>query len=184
MIGFENDLMYEVKQCFIRDYNLVIFRFHDHAHVLWPDSFVVGFARMFGWIQYALSIESCIYVLSVTILRVLVMDVVCRLNGCVICVVGDFDMIVSWVVLGFGYGVLLFIAAVDVSVGGEFLEVGGNVEYVFDVVVVGQKKGMIFFGYILLEDFGMKEVADWLRMFFPDVFIEWVFVGESFALPR
>jgi hypothetical protein len=37
---------------------------------------------------------------------------------------------------------------------------------------------------MLSEDFGMKEVADWLQTFLPDVPIEWVPAGEPFARPR
>jgi len=182
--GLEHDPTYEAKQRFIRDHNIVIFRFHDHAHALRPDPLVAGSARMLGWTQYASPTEPRLYVLPATTLRALAADVVRRLNGRAIRVVGDPDMAVSRISLGPGYGVPPLTAGVDVSVGGESSEAGGNAEYVADAAAQGQKKGMILLGHMLSEDFGMKEVADWLRPFLPDVPIEWISTGEPFASSR
>jgi putative NIF3 family GTP cyclohydrolase 1 type 2 len=92
-------------------------------------------------------------------------------------------MSVSRVALGPGYGVPPLTPAVDLSVGGESPEAGGNAEYVSDAAATGQKKGMILLGHMLSEDFGMKEVAEWLRTFLPDVPIEWIPAGEPFSAP-
>ena len=181
--GLEQDPTYEAKQRFIRDNHLVIFRFHDHAHALKPDPLVTGSARMLGWTQYASPTEPRLYVLPPTTLRALAADVARRLNGRAIRVVGDPDMSVSRVALGPGYGVPPLTPAVDLSVGGESPEAGGNAEYASDAAATGQKKGMILLGHMLSEDFGMKEVADWLRTFLPDVPIEWIAAGEPFNAP-
>jgi hypothetical protein len=45
--GLEDDAVYRAKQQFIKGQNLVIFRFHDHAHALRPDPFV-GSAGCWG----------------------------------------------------------------------------------------------------------------------------------------
>jgi len=179
--GLDSDPTYQAKQGFIRDHNLVIFRFHDHAHALRPDPLVAGSARMLGWTQYASPTEPRIYVLPATTLRALATDVARRLNARAIRVIGDPDMTVSRIALGPGYGVPPLTSAVDVSVGGEAPESGGNAEYVLDAAATGQKKGMILLGHMLSEDFGMKEVADWLRTFLADVPIEWVPAGEPFS---
>ncbi len=181
--GLENDPTYEAKQRFIRDHNLVIFRFHDHAHALRPDPLVAGSARMLGWTQYASPTEPRMYVLPPTTLRALATDVARRLNGRAIRVAGDPDMNVSRIALGPGYGVPALAPSFDVAVGGEAAESGGNAEYVVDAAAAGQKKGMILLGHMMSEDFGMKEVADWLRTFLPDVPIEWVPAGEPFSSP-
>src|SRR3954463_5792294 len=47
----EKDPTYQAKQRFIKEHNLVIFRFHDHAHALQPDPLVAGSARMLGWAE-------------------------------------------------------------------------------------------------------------------------------------
>ena len=179
--GLENDPTYEAKQRFIRDNHLVIFRFHDHAHALKPDPLVAGSARMLGWTQYASPTEPRIYVLPPTTLRALAADVARRLNGRAIRVAGDPEMKVSRIALGPGYGVPALGSSFDVAVGGEAAESGGNAEYVSDAAATGQKKGMILLGHMLSEDFGMRDVAEWLRSFLSDVPIEWVPAGEPFS---
>lgn len=177
----ENDPTYQAKQRFIRDNRLVIFRFHDHAHALRPDPLVAGSARMLGWTQYASPTEPRIYVLPPTTLRTLAADVARRLSARAIRVVGDPEMTVSRIALGPGYGVPPLTSSFDVSVGGETPESGGNTEYVLDAAAAGQKKAMILLGHMMSEDFGMKEVADWLRTFLADVPIEWIPAGEPFS---
>ncbi len=51
--AFEQDPTYQAKQRFIREQNLVVWRFHDHAHAIRPDPLVVGSARMLGWASFA-----------------------------------------------------------------------------------------------------------------------------------
>jgi hypothetical protein len=90
-------------------------------------------------------------------------------------------MNVSRVVLGPGYGIPALTATVDVSIGGEIGESGGNTEYALDAASAGRPKGMIMLGHMMSEDHGMQEVADWLRTFLSDVPIAFVPAGEPFA---
>ena len=90
-------------------------------------------------------------------------------------------MRVTRIALGPGYGVPQLTSSFDVAVGGEAPESGGNAEYVLDAAAAGQKKGLILLGHMMSEDFGMKEVADWLRTFLPDLPIEWIPAGEPFS---
>lgn len=180
----EADPIYQAKQRFIKDNNLVIFRFHDHAHALQPDPLVVGSARMLGWTQYASATEPRIYVLPPTTLRELAFDVNAKLKGRAIRVAGDPDMRVTRVALGPGYGVPPLTTSIDVAVGGETAESGGNAEYILDAAADGQKKGMILLGHMMSEDWGMREVADWLRPLVPEVTVEWVAAGEPFTIAK
>ena len=174
------DPTYQAKQRFIREQNLVVWRFHDHAHAIRPDPLVVGSARMLGWSSYASPNEPRIYVVPQTTLRQLARDVASRLKGRAIRVAGDPDMKVTRVALGPGYGVPPLTAAFDVSVGGETPESGGNAEYIEDAAANGQQKGVILLGHMMSEDWGMLEVADWLRAFVSEVPIEWISAGEPF----
>ena len=92
-------------------------------------------------------------------------------------------MKVTRVALGPGYGVPALTSSIDVAVGGEAAESGGNVEYILDAAADGQKKGVILLGHMMSEDWGMREVADWLRVFVSEVPIEWLAAGEPFG-PR
>ncbi len=177
----EADPIYQTKQRFIKENRVVVWRFHDHAHALRPDPLVAGSARMLGWSGYASATEPRIYVVPTTTLRALATDVARRLKGSAIRVVGDPEMRVSRIALGPGYGVPPLAAAFDVSVGGEASEAGGNAEYALDAAATGQQKGMILLGHMLSEDFGMQEVAEWLRTFVPDVPIDWIPAGDPFS---
>ena len=119
-----------------------------------------------------------------TTLRELAVDVAAKLHGKAIRVAGDPDMKVTRVALGPGYGVPTLTSSVDVAVGGEAAESGGNVEYILDAAADGQKKGVILLGHMMSEDWGMKEVADWLRPLVPEIPVEWLPAGEPFITSR
>ena len=175
------DATYLAKLRFIEDQGLVVWRFHDHAHMLRPDPLVVGSARVLGLTSYASPTERGTYVLPQTTLRALAADVARRVNAHFIRVSGDPDMKVTRVTLGPGYGVPPLTQAVDVSIGGEAPESGGNTEYALDAQALGKPRGVILLGHMMSEDWGMREVADWLRGFIADVPIEWVPAGEPFG---
>ena len=176
-----NDATYLAKLRFIDDQGLVVWRFHDHAHMLRPDPLVAGSARTLGLAQYASPSERGVYVVPETTLRALATDVARRLNGHAIRVCGDPDMKVTRVAMGPGYGVPLLTQAVDVSIGGEAPESGGHAEYALDAQALGHPRGVILLGHMMSEDWGMREVADWLRGFVTDVPVEWIAAGEPFG---
>ena len=178
--SLDADPVYRAKQAFIRDEQMIVWRFHDHAHLLRPDPLVAGSARALGWTEYASS-EPRLYVLPHTTLRALAADIQRRLNSRAVRVVGDPDMKVSRVMLGPGYGVPPLMSSFDVSVGGEISEAGGNAEFALDAVALGQPRAMIVLGHMVSEDQGMFEVANWLRAFLPEVPIDWIPAGEPFS---
>ncbi len=175
------DPTYAAKQQFIEENRLVVWRFHDHAHALRPDPLVAGSARALGWSAYASPTEPRIYTLPPTTLGALAADVARRLKGRAIRVAGDPAMPVTRVALGPGYGVPALTSMVDVAVGGEASEAGGNTEYLADAAASGHPKGLIVLGHMLSEDFGMFEVGEWLRGFLTDLPIEWGPAGEPFS---
>ena len=179
--ALEGDEIYRSKQRFIEDNRVIVWRFHDHAHALRPDPLVAGSARTLGLSQYASAAEPRIYVVPKTTLGALGPDVARRLKGSAIRIVGDPEMAVTRIALGPGYGVPPLAGTFDVSIGGEAAESGGNAEYALDAAAAGQQKGVILLGHMLSEDFGMQEVAEWLRTFVSDVPIDWVPAGDPFS---
>jgi putative NIF3 family GTP cyclohydrolase 1 type 2 len=179
--GLEEDPTYVAKQRFIAANDLIIWRFHDHAHAMRPDPLIAGSARALGWTQYGSASDPRLFLLPTTTLRLLARDVARRLNDHGLRVVGDPDMKVSRILLGPGYGIPNLTAEIDVAIGGEASEAGGNAEYAMDASAAGQPKGMIVLGHLMSEDHGMQEVAEWLRTFVSDVPIEFVPAGEPFS---
>jgi putative NIF3 family GTP cyclohydrolase 1 type 2 len=179
--ALESDAVYLAKQRFIAEHSLVVWRFHDHAHAMRPDPLVAGSARALGWTQYASPDDPRIYVLPPTTLGDLATAVARTLNDHGIRIAGDPAMKVSRIVLGPGYGIPALTSTVDVSIGGEVSESGGNTEYALDAAAAGHPKGMIMLGHMMSEDHGMQEVADWLRTFLTDVPIAFIPAGEPFS---
>jgi putative NIF3 family GTP cyclohydrolase 1 type 2 len=93
--NFTNDPIYQKKLQFIRDNNVVIWRFHDHLHARQPDMTAVGLAQALGWDKYASKDEQRVYVLPPTKLRDLARDVEKRLRIPAIRVIGDPNSVVS-----------------------------------------------------------------------------------------
>ncbi len=179
--GLEADPTYLAKQRFIAAHDLIVWRFHDHAHALRPDPLVAGSARSLGWTGYASPETKGLYVLPPTTLRALAGEIARRLGDHGLRVVGNPEMRVSRVALGPGYGIPALTSAVDVVVGGEVGESGGNAEFALDAAAAGQPRGMIILGHLMSEDHGMQEVADWLRGFLPDLPVRFLPAGEPFA---
>jgi putative NIF3 family GTP cyclohydrolase 1 type 2 len=179
--SLEGDPTYLAKQRFIAGNDVIVWRFHDHAHAMRPDPLIAGSARALGWTQYASPADPRLFVLPQTTLRALAAEVSRRLNARVIRVVGDPEMNVSRIALGPGYGMPNLTAEIDVAVGGEASESGGNAEYAMDASAAGRPRGMIVLGHLNSEDHGMKEVADWLRTFITEVPIEFTPAGDPFS---
>ena len=178
------DPTYLAKQQFIRDHNVVVFRFHDHAHLLRPDPLIIGSARALGLTPFAQPDNPRFYTIQPTPLRALVADMQKRLNGRAMRVMGHPDMLIRRIVLGPGSGVPVLASTpepFDLAIGGETAEAGGNAEYILDAAAIGQPRAMILLGHMLSEDFGMQEVAAWLRPILPGVDVEWISAGEPFS---
>jgi putative NIF3 family GTP cyclohydrolase 1 type 2 len=182
--ALEHDTTYQAKLRFIEEHGLTVWRFHDHAHMMRPDPLVAGSARTLGLAQYASQSERGVYVVPETTLRALAGDIARRLGAHAIRVAGDPDMKVARISMGPGYGVPALTQAIDVSIGGEAPESGGHAEYALDAQALGRPRGVILLGHMMSEDWGMREVAEWLRGVVTEVPIDWIPAGEPFGAPR
>ncbi len=182
--ALEHDTTYQAKLRLIEDQGLVVWRFHDHAHAIRPDPLVVGSARTLGLAEFASQTERGVYVIPETTLRALAADIVRRLGARAGRVCGDPDMKVTRISMGPGYGVPALTQAIDVSIGGEAPESGGHAEYALDAQALGRPRGVILLGHMMSEDWGMREVADWLKGVVTDVPVDWIAAGEPFGPPR
>jgi putative NIF3 family GTP cyclohydrolase 1 type 2 len=180
----ERDTTYQAKLQFIQDQGLAVWRFHDHSHMLRPDPLVAGSARVLGLTPYASQTERGVYVVPETTLRALAADAARRTGGRAIRVCGDPEMKLTRIALGPGYGVPPLTQKVDVVIGGEASESGGQTAYALDAMALGHARAVILLGHMMSEDFGMREVADWLRTFLADLPVDWIPAGEPFGAPR
>ena len=182
---FVNDSVYKQKVQFIRDNNIIVWRFHDHLHARQPDMSAVGLAEALGWTPYLSKNKPGVYVLPPKRLRDLAKDAERRLRLPAIRVVGDPEATVSRAALMQGappFHAATVFPNVDVIVAGEQREWEG-VEYAFDANTAGQRKGLILIGHWVSEDQGMRLCADWLKSFVSEVPVEWIPAGDPFWRP-
>jgi putative NIF3 family GTP cyclohydrolase 1 type 2 len=185
----EKDPVYMAKQAFIKQHDLVIWRFHDHQHAIHGDQVTNGFTQVLGWGKYRTSAPGrARFVIPETTLADLAEDIRQKLDIRTLRFVGDPKLKVTKA--GFSLGAGGFNAHrqqlqsddVEVLLIGEGTEWEG-VEYVADAVTQGKKKAMILIGHIPSEEAGMIECAAWLKTFVPEVPIQFVRTPEFFALP-
>jgi putative NIF3 family GTP cyclohydrolase 1 type 2 len=183
--NFGSDPVYQKKLQFIRDNNMVIWRFHDHLHARQPDMTAAGLAEALGWDKYVSKDDPRVYVLPPVRLRDLAKDVEKRFHLEAMRVIGDPDLRVSRAAMLQGtppFHASTVLSNVDVVVAGEQREWEG-VEYAADANTAGERKGMILIGHWISEEQGMRVCADWLKTFISEVPVQWIPAGDPFWRP-
>jgi putative NIF3 family GTP cyclohydrolase 1 type 2 len=187
--ALKTDTTYLFKTAFIRDHDMVVFRFHDHWHAMTPDGIAFGIARELGWEKNVDPANQREFTFTGVTLEQLVARMRERLGAATIRVVGDPKMPVTRVAASWGYytynpaNLPLARPDVDVFVVGETRE-WETVEHAQDMVASGKKKALIIIGHVASEQAGMKYCAEWLRRFVAEVPIQFVPAPEPFWSPR
>jgi putative NIF3 family GTP cyclohydrolase 1 type 2 len=182
---FQNDPVFLEKQKFIKDHNLVIWRFHDYIHSIEPDGILSWMVLKLGWKGYVLNNNLDQYILPETTLEKLLQDLKKVFPKNAFYVIGDPDLKLSKVRLapgapGSNYQItLLEKEDVDVLIAGEVPQ-WETYEYMRDAVEQGRKKAIIFLGHINSEEAGMEYCADWLKGFIKNIPIHFIESGPSF----
>jgi putative NIF3 family GTP cyclohydrolase 1 type 2 len=183
---FADDPIYKFKVDFCARNNMVVWRFHDHIHARHPDLIWVGLARALGWQERSGAPRQ--FTFPPTTLGALAADIQRRMKVRALRVVGDPNAKVSSAAVGMGYGMPRVSLDVDVAIGGENPETGGQLddtEYILDAVFFGRNnKGQIILGHEVSEEPGMEDCAAWLRGFVTEVPIQFIRAGEPFWSPN
>jgi putative NIF3 family GTP cyclohydrolase 1 type 2 len=185
----ERDEVWAKKQAFIKEHNLVIFRFHDHWHARRPDGIMTGVVRALGWQRFQSATAPGLFTLPETTLENLAAEMKKKLGSRALRVVGDPRMAVTKVALNPGaagfatHRRILQRDDVQVLAIGEVPE-WETIEYVTDAAAEGKKKALILIGHIPSEQAGMEECAAWLKTFIREVPVEYVPSVEPFWTVR
>ena len=153
---------------FIKEHNLVVWRFHDHSHRRQPDGVQAGMLRALGWYVADGQAPHGGHATRDDARPGWPLTSGRRLDAHALRVVGRPDMAVTNVALvpgaaGFAmHREALQRDDVQVLVIGEARE-WETVEYVDDAVAAGQNKALIIIGHIPSEQAGMEECARWLK---------------------
>jgi putative NIF3 family GTP cyclohydrolase 1 type 2 len=182
---FQNDPVFLEKQKYIKDHGLVIWRFHDHIHMMKPDGIGSGMLEKLGWKEYALNGSINKFTLPETTLNELLKDLKQKFPKNAFQVIGNPGLKVSKVALAAGapgsmsHIRLLEDNNIDVVIAGESPQ-WETYEYARDAVSQGRKKAVIFIGHIYSEQAGMDYCATWLKGFIKDIPIKYVECGPAY----
>ncbi len=179
------DGLVALKQRFIEENGIAIWRFHDHWHRHAPDGIVEGVVRQLGWEGHQSEDDPCVFVMPRTTVGALAAEVKRRLGTSSVRVVGDPEMACSVVALRVGAHAsssqieILRRDGVDVLLAGETRE-WETVEYARDAAAAGQRKALILAGHCMSEEPGMEYLVEWLRPLVPGVSVTFVPAGDPF----
>lgn len=181
----EGDQVLAAKLAFIRQHNMVVWRFHDFSHRKRPDLVQTAVVRTLGWQAYQDLTAPWRIRMPATTLGALAEGIRTRLGANALRVVGDPALKVTQVALvpgAAGFPIhrrVLQEKDVQVLVVGEARE-WETVEYVDDAVAAGQGKGLILVGHIPSEQPGMEDAAAWIKTFVTEVPVEFVAAKDPF----
>jgi putative NIF3 family GTP cyclohydrolase 1 type 2 len=185
----ENDAVTAAKLAFIKEHNLVVWRFHDHWHMRKPDGIQTGMVRALGWERFQSGDRGGVFVIPETTLGKLASDIKARLDIRTMRVIGDPNMKLTKVALAPGapgfqrQRQILQRDDVEALLIGEARE-WETIEYGDDAVAEGKRKALIVLGHIPSEQAGMDECARWLKTFVTEVPVEFIPAKEPFWAPK
>jgi putative NIF3 family GTP cyclohydrolase 1 type 2 len=185
----ENDAVTAAKLAFIKEHNLVVWRFHDHWHARRPDGIQTGMVRALGWEKFQSLNRGGVFVIPETTLGKLASDIKARLDIRTMRVIGDPAMKLTKVALAPGspgfprQRQILEREDVEALLTGEARE-WETIEYADDAAAEGKRKALIVLGHIPSEQAGMDECARWLKTFVTEVPVEFIPAKEPFWAPK
>lgn len=179
------DFVQESKKSFIEQNNLVVWRFHDHWHRHEPDGIYTGMIETLGLKEFAVEGEKRIFQIPETTAYKLAQDLKEILNAGSIRGVGNPKQKVKRIGLVLGspssmnHFKMFQRGDIDLVVAGENPE-WETTEYVRDAVSLGKKQGLLLIGHNNSEEGGMKYCKEWLKVFLPQMPIEFIASGDPF----
>jgi putative NIF3 family GTP cyclohydrolase 1 type 2 len=181
----EHDPVWAKKERFIKEHNLVVWRFHDHWHRHRPDGILTGVVRELQWQKFQSAADAALFVIPEMTVGQLAEQMKKRLGIHVLRTVANRDMKVTKVALVPGaagtqrHRQMLQRDDVEVLAIGEVPE-WETIEYVGDAVAEGKRKALILLGHIPSEQPGMEDCAEWLKTFIHEVPVEFIAAREFF----
>ncbi len=177
--ALQNDPVFREKMDFIRQHNLVVFRFHDHIHMTEPDGIYAGMIDQLGLKPYAVGESPVQYKLPQQTVKDYAEDLKQKLQLETVRLIGNPEMKFTKMALMVGAPggqrqiKMLSDPDVEVLVAGEATE-WETYLYANDAKMLNKKKAVIFVGHTKSEEAGMKYCADWLRGFLSGVPIQFI----------
>ena len=177
--SFAKDPVYNEKAKYIKDNNLVIFRFHDHIHSTKPDGISVGMINKLGLKDYSVNGSLTFFKIPEKTVAGYAKELKKKFDMESIRIIGNPEMKFSKVAFmagapgGLRHIQMLQNTDVEVIIAGEAPE-WETYLYTNDAVALGKNKAVIFLGHVKSEEAGMEYCAEWLGTFITGVPIHFI----------
>lgn len=171
---FENDPLYKAKVSYVKENNMVVWRFHDHWHRMPPEPMRAAEIDLLGWKQYTDPNNPNVYRIPPMPLRAVAGHIAQALKFKSVRVIGDPDLSVTSVA-HCGHDLPGCMRALSIADAVTAIEIREweTAEYVRDLIRSGQKKAMIDLPHEG-EEGGMELFSRWLPKQIPGLRVEFV----------
>ncbi len=178
----EHDPLYRTKLDFVEKNQMVIWRIHDHWHMMRPEPMKTAMDKALGWDTYVIPGTKS-YKFPPTTLRALALHVADGLHSRSVRIVGDPDLMVSTLARGSHVlsGNLDALASADAIITSETRE-WDSVEFIRDLSASGARKGLILIPHEAGEEEGMILFEKWFSEQFPRIRSESVLTTDRLWL--
>lgn len=196
----EEDPVYLAKKALLEQYNMTVWRFHDHMHKAETDGIFAGMRREFGWENCRVAHEKkeagwkysdMLYEIPQTTAGELAEELKRKLKLPVMRIVGSADtrvrrvgLMLGGISLGTGDEArpmkLMEEEKLDVIICGEVTE-WTLCAYVRDAAMLGQNKALLIPGHNRTEEAGMKYLPEWLAPITGEIPVTFVEAGDPFT---
>ena len=190
--SLETDPVFIAKRQYCEQNNLVVWRFHDHQHMLKTDPIMAGLVARLGWQNYIVPVQGQMIPIAFEIppapLKEVARHVARALDSSSVRVIGDPNMPVKRVGLGAHklVEILKPLQTCDVVLMSEAQDCDAF-PYLRDGISLGlpHPKGLIAVNHERFEEWGEQAAPAWLRPLVPEVPIDFISAGDPYwVLPQ
>jgi putative NIF3 family GTP cyclohydrolase 1 type 2 len=190
--SLETDPVFIAKRRFCEQNNLVVWRFHDHQHMLKPDPIMQGLVTRLGWQNYIVPVQGQMIGVAFEIpqapLKEVARHVARSLDSPGVRVIGDPNLPVKRVGLGAHklVEILKPLQTCDVVLMSEPQDCDAF-PYLRDGISLGlpHPKGLIALNHERFEEWGEQDAPAWLKPLVPEVPVEFISAGAPYwVLPQ
>jgi putative NIF3 family GTP cyclohydrolase 1 type 2 len=188
----ETEPVIMAKRRYCEENGLVVWRFHDHQHMLRPDPIMAGLVAQLGWQDYVIQVEGQMigiaFAIPETPLKDVARHVARSLESRSVRVIGDPNLLVKRVGLGAHklIEILKPLQTFDVVLMSEPQDCDAF-PYMRDAISLGlpHPKGLIAVPHERFEEWGEQRAPAWLKSLVPEVPIEFISAGDPYwVLPE
>ena len=182
----EKDPVVRAKEAFIKEHNLVVFRFHDVPHQIEDDMIKKGMIQKLGWQKHHLG--DMVFTSPYKTVADLAQFLTDHFQTSTVRVVGDPKMkLEKFGFLPGAYGRHAQVdkfnnPEIDALIIGEGAE-WEAIEYARDAQELGWRRALIVMGHAHSEEGGMEYVAEWLKSVVPSIPVSFIPAGNPLWTP-